>query len=287
MNQRLPIDVLRALQTVVETGSVTRAAERLNLSQSAVSWKIKRLEKQLERPLIQRDGQRLVASDDGAQLLIHARRILEAHDAALAHFNPVQLHGTIRLGATEQVPMAELSNLLGQFSRQHRQLDVRIVVEQSHVLRQALVDRELDLALHQDFTHRVEARDQLLWSENVHWCTRPGWQHAPDDCVRLITFGPGCFYRQLAQERLSALGIPWQVAVECGSVEGVVSAIAAGLGVGLLSSDHLDKRVVVHRPFEQQMALPEVANVLRFAEDSPEPRLQALQQLLVQALHRG
>nr|WP_256343985.1 MULTISPECIES: LysR substrate-binding domain-containing protein [unclassified Pseudomonas] len=205
----------------------------------------------------------------------------------MTHFNPVQLQGSIRLGATEQVPMAELSNLLGQFSRQHRQLDVRIVVEQSHVLRQALVDRELDLALHQDFIPRIEARDQLLWTEQVHWCARPGWQPAPDECVRLITFGPGCFYRQLAQERLSALGIRWQVVVECGSVGGVVSAIAAGLGIGLLSSDHLDKRVEVYRPFDQRMPLPEVANVLRFAEDSPEPRLQALQQLLIQALHRG
>lgn len=152
--------------------------------------------------------------------------------------------------------MAELSNLLGQFSRQHRQLDVRIVVEQSHVLRQALVDRELDLALHQDFIPRIEARDQLLWTEQVHWCARPGWQPAPDECVRLITFGPGCFYRQLAQERLSALGIRWQVVVECGSVEGVVSAIAAGLGIGLLSSDHLDKRVEVYRLFDQRMPLP-------------------------------
>lgn len=287
MNQRLPIDVLRALQTVVETGSVTRAAQRLNLSQSAVSWKIKRLEKQLERPLIQRDGQRLVASDDGAQLLIHARRILEAHDAALAHFNPVQLQGCVRLGATEQVAMVELSNLLAQFSRQHRQLDVRIMVEQSHVLRQALVDRELDLALHQDFTHHIEARDELLWTDHVHWCAQSGWQQEPEGCVRLVTFGPGCFYRQLAQERLSALGIRWQVAVECGSVEGVVSAIAAGLGVGLLSSAHLDRRVEVYRPFEQRMPLPHVANVLRFADDNPEPRLLALQQLLVQALRRG
>lgn len=287
MSQRLPIDVLRALQTVVETGSVTRAAERLNLSQSAVSWKIKRLEKQLERPLIQRDGQRLVASDDGAQLLIHARRILEAHDAALAHFNPVQLQGCVRLGATEQVAMVELSSLLAQFSRQHRQLDVRIMVEQSHVLRQALVDRELDLALHQDFTHRIEARDQLLWTEHVHWCAQSGWEHEPEGCVRLVTFGPGCFYRQMAQERLSALGIRWQVAVECGSVAGVISAIAAGLGVGVLSSAHLDKRVEIYRSFEQRMPLPQVANVLRFADDNPEPRLLALQQLLVQALHRG
>ncbi|MFC6339965.1 LysR family transcriptional regulator [Pseudomonas sp. CCM 7891] len=287
MNQRLPIDVLRALQSVVETGSVTRASERLHLSQSAVSWKIKRLEKQLGRSLIQRDGQRLVASDDGVQLLIHARRILEAHDAALAHFNPVQLQGCIRLGVTEQVPMAKLSSLLAQFSRQHRQLDVRIVVEQSHVLRQALSDGELDMALHQDFTHRIEARDQLLWTEHVHWCARPGWQHEPGDCLRLITFGPECFYRQRAQECLSAQGIRWQVAVDCASVDGVVSAITVGLGIGVLSSAHLDKRVEVYRPFEQRLPLPEVANVLRFGSDNPEPRLLALHDLLVQALQKA
>jgi DNA-binding transcriptional LysR family regulator len=55
MNQRLPIDVLRALRSIVELGSVTRAAESLNLSQSAVSWKIKRLEKQLGCDLIRRE----------------------------------------------------------------------------------------------------------------------------------------------------------------------------------------------------------------------------------------
>jgi len=121
----------------------------------------------------------------------------------------------------------------------------------------------------------------------VHWCAQSGWEHEPEGCVRLVTFGPGCFYRQMAKERLRALGIRWQVAVECGSVAGVISAIAAGLGVGVLSSAHLDKRVEIYRPFEQRMPLPQVANVLRFADDNPEPRLLALQQLLVQALHRG
>lgn len=56
MNQRLSIDALRALLCVIDTGSMTRAAQQLNLSQSAVSWKIKRLEEQLGRTLLDRQG---------------------------------------------------------------------------------------------------------------------------------------------------------------------------------------------------------------------------------------
>ncbi|WP_256579821.1 MULTISPECIES: LysR substrate-binding domain-containing protein [unclassified Pseudomonas] len=132
--------------------------------------------------------------------------------------------------------MAELSNLLGQFSRQHRQLDVRIVVEQSHVLRQALVDRELDLALHQDFIPRIEARDQLLWTEQVHWCARPGWQPAPDECVRLIAFGPGCFLPATGP------GTPERLGHSLAGGGGMW--VGGGCGIG-------HRRRVGHRPAQQ------------------------------------
>ncbi|WP_238387426.1 LysR family transcriptional regulator [Serratia sp. P2ACOL2] len=93
MNQRLSIDALRALQSVIDTGSMTRAAKQLNLSQSAVSWKIKRLEEQLGRTLIDRQGGALIATVDGEALLMHGRQILQAHDRALAHFSPLVIAG--------------------------------------------------------------------------------------------------------------------------------------------------------------------------------------------------
>lgn len=286
MNQRLPIDVLRALRSIVELGSVTRAAESLNLSQSAVSWKIKRLEKQLGRDLIRREGQRLVATNEGAELLIHARRILNSHDEALALFAPSTLEGMVRLGVTEQASLPQLAPLLARFARQHGNVDVQVVVEQSQALRQSLVQGDLDLALHQDFSHALSAEDHLLWSERLHWCVPPGWQYTPDATVSLVTYGPGCFYGSLAQDRLQAAGIRCKVAVQCPYSDGVLSAISAGLGIGIVVGGNIDLRVETGRAFQRSMPLPEVANVLRYSQRKHDPILQALQQMLAQALTR-
>ncbi|MCI8208195.1 LysR family transcriptional regulator [Pseudomonas sp. S25] len=286
MNQRLPIDVLRALLSIVELGSVTRAADSLNLTQSAVSWKIKRLEKQLGRLLIRREGQRLVATSDGAELLVHARRILNSHDEALALFAPSTLEGTVRLGVTEQASLTQLAPILAKFSRQHGNVDVRVVVEQSQALRESLANGTLDLALHQDFAHGLSAEDHLLWAERLNWCVPAGWEYTVDSPVALVTYGPGCFYGNLAQDRLQAAGIRCKVAVQCPSTEGVLSAISAGLGIGVVTASNVDRRVEVSRSFEQRMPLPEVVNVLRYSQRKHEPVLQALQQMLVQALTR-
>lgn len=283
MNQRLPIDALRALQTVLELSSVTRAAERLNLSQSAVSWKIKRLENQLGRSLIRRDGQQLVATQDGEELLVHARRIIDSHDEALAHFTPSTLKGCVRLGATEQMPLAQLAPLLAKFSRQHAQVEVRLVIEQSQVLRAALANGELELAIHQDFAHRIDPADHLLWSEKIHWCAPPGWQHSAATAIPLVTFGPDCYYRRLAQELIQAAGLQSRIAVECPSAQGVLSAIACGLGVGLINKGSLDGRVEIHQVLERQLPLPEVSNLLRLGNQPNDSSVTALQQILTQA----
>lgn len=284
MNQRLPIDALRALQTVVELASVTRAAERLNLCQSAVSWKIKRLETQLGRTLTRRDGQQLVATADGEALLIHARRIIDSHDEALAHFTPSTLKGCVRLGATEQMPLTQLAPLLARFSRQHAQVEVRLVIDQSQVLRAALVHGELDLAIHQDFAHLLDSEDHLLWGEKIHWCVPPGWQHSPGTVIPLVTFGPDCYYRRLAEELIQSAGLRSRIAVECPSAEGVLSAIACGLGIGLVNRGSIDGRVEINPLLERQMPLPEVSNVLRYGKQPNDPTVMALHQMLTQAL---
>lgn len=177
-NQRLSIDTLRTLRTVVDTGSATTAADRLNLSQSAVSWKIKRLEAQLGRTLLRRDGRRLVATADGEALLAHARRILDAHDDALAYFAPSRLKGRVRLGVPEQVGLDRIAPLLAEFSRRHPRTTVQLSVMQSPVLRDALAQDTLDLAVHQDYLDRITSADTPLWRESLHWCTSAAtpWQ---------------------------------------------------------------------------------------------------------------
>jgi len=192
----------------------------------------------------------------------------------------------VRLGVTEQASLPQLAPLLARFARQHGNVDVQVVVEQSQALRQSLVQGDLDLALHQDFSYALSAEDHLLWSERLQWCVPPGWQYTPDATVSLVTYGPGCFYGSLAQDRLQAAGIRCKVAVQCPYSDGVLSAISAGLGIGIVAGGNIDLRVETGRAFQRSMPLPEVANVLRYSQRKHDPILQALQQMLAQALTR-
>ena len=80
MNYRIEIDVLQALCAVEDFGGVTRVAEQLSLTQSAVSHKIKRLESRIGQNLLNRRAGARVFTDDGQTLLAYARRILALHD---------------------------------------------------------------------------------------------------------------------------------------------------------------------------------------------------------------
>ena len=80
---RLDIESLRTFRAVVDSGSVTHAASQLNLTQSAVSWKMKRLEERLGSPLLVRDGRNMTLTELGSELLVHAEQIVSAHDDAV------------------------------------------------------------------------------------------------------------------------------------------------------------------------------------------------------------
>ncbi len=82
MPERLEIDALRALLAISDHGGVTRAATQLGLSQSAVSHKMRRLERTLDCELLARRAGGALFTDTGERLCTHARRIIEAFKQA-------------------------------------------------------------------------------------------------------------------------------------------------------------------------------------------------------------
>ncbi|MGE5164126.1 MAG: LysR family transcriptional regulator, partial [Sphingobacteriales bacterium] len=78
----MDIDLLRSFVSVVDAGGFTRAGERVHRTQSTVSQQIKRLEEQLGRPLLQRNGKQATLTEEGERLLSYARRILALEQEA-------------------------------------------------------------------------------------------------------------------------------------------------------------------------------------------------------------
>ena len=263
---QLDVESLRTLLAVLDYGGMTRAAERLNMSQSAVSWKIKRLEERVGRPLLIRDGHSLRPTRDGRTLLGDARSLVEIHDRAAARLQSSELTGTVKLGSNEEVDAARMASLLGRFKRDHPSASIEFVIDHSEHLMHQIDRGDIDVAIIQVDDAGLRPTDTILWSDQLRWVTCCETVDAPDDVVPLITFGDHCFYRSLSEPDLVAAGIDHVVAFSASSISGVQAAIAAGLGVGVLGSRYIGGDIV---PWPVEADLPPLPAVHQIARTVP------------------
>jgi DNA-binding transcriptional LysR family regulator len=233
-SKMLDLELLRSFVSVVEAGGFTRAGERVHRTQSTVSQQIKRLEDDVGQPLLIRSGKDVTPTEAGEKLLSYARRLLSlAEEARDVVARPAQ-EGAVRLGIPEDFAAYRLAKLLATFSRAHPTLRLDIRADQSLNLKRDLDRGELDLAL---FKRAVGEKGGIaIWPERVHWVTS---KHHPRDIslgsVPLIGFPAGCLYRARAIHALETAGRSWHMAYTSSSLAGIQAAVAAGMGLSILS----------------------------------------------------
>lgn len=261
---RLDVESLRTFLAVVKAGGVTRAAARLNLSQSAVSWKLKRLEERVGRPLTVSDTRRMELTDDGQALLSHARKIVEAHDEAVARFRTDDVAGEVRVGITEDMAVDGTAQVIGRFSRHYPHVVVSIRMEQSTNLARWLAEGEIDAAFIQLRADKAMSSDFILKRDKLMWVAVDK-EMAHADPLPLVTFGPDCFYRPLMVGALKAAGRASRIVVQAPSTEAVKVALLAGLGVGVLRKGQVAQIPDLKALAGLDVQLPAVAQVLRIS----------------------
>ncbi|EJC80079.1 transcriptional regulator [Rhizobium leguminosarum bv. trifolii WSM2297] len=273
-SRRLEIDALRVLWSVRRHGGITRAAEALGLSQSAVSHKIKRLETSLDCDLLSRRPGAPMFTAAGEDLLDYAERILGLHDEALLSLTKTPLAGRIALGLTEDTTCSDLARILGRFRRLHPDVAVRTKVRMSLVLRAMLERGELDAAIVQIFAHEVRPTDTVLFREQLYWVKHPDLVLPPGGPIPFLSFDDECFYRQWALDIGQDGDTLLETVFECASAAGIVSAVTSALGVALLNGRHLRPEMEIitnHLP-----APPALAYVVRRARKARNPALDTL-----------
>lgn len=245
MGQRLNIDALQAMCAIEDFGGVTRAAEHLALSQSAVSHKIKRLEAGLDCVLLARRPDAPLLTQEGVQLVGYARRILSLHDEALLSLSKRPLTGKIKLGMTEDTTSSDLSLILGRFIRLHPNVSVRTQVRQSLELEEALETGEIDLAVMQLFTHRLRGSDINLYDDHLCWVKAHDVELDFNKPLPFLAYDAKCFYKHWAMDAVQNAGVILEVVLECASSAGIVSGVHAGLGIALLPGQHVTSKMEV------------------------------------------
>jgi len=236
------LELLRSFVSVVDAGGFTRAGERVHRTQSTVSQQIRRLEEDLGQTLLNRNGKDVSVTEPGERLLSYARRLLALAEEARDVVQQPGHEGAVRLGLPEDFAAYRLPRLLGAFSRSHPSLRLDVRSDQSLYLKRELERGELDLALLK--RDASEKGGIASWPERVHWVTSK--HHARDlrnGSLPLIGFPGGCLYRARAIHALESAGRAWHMAYTSSSLAGIQAAVAAGMGLSILSemaiqSDH-------------------------------------------------
>ena len=222
-------NLLATFVTVAKARNFTEAGRRLGLQQSTVSQHVRRLEEAASRRLFVRDTHSVALTADGEAMLGLAQGILEANERARRYFAGSELRGRVRFGASEDFVQSRLPEVLREFTRVHRAVDLELTVGLSGGLLQALDAGELDLVLAK--RRPGEDRGQLVRREKLVWLGSETALADPDRPLPLILYPPPSISRAVALEVLERTGRSWRVVCTSSSFSGLNAAALAGLGI--------------------------------------------------------
>ena len=228
MPRNLDMTALRSFATVAETGGVTRAAGLLNLTQSAVSMQIRRLEDALGCELFSRVTRRLVLTVEGEQLLGYARRMLDLNDEALARLTSGVFEGEIRLGVPHDIVYPQIPGVLQRLAALFPRMRINLVSSFTLELKEGFGRGDYDVILTTESLPGPGG--EMLAERGLRWIGAPGgtaWQRRP---LRLA-FEERCKFRPVAQSALDRAGIPWEMAFSGQSSHVMEATAAADLAV--------------------------------------------------------
>jgi len=244
---------LAAFCAVVERKSFSQAAERLGVTQPAVSLQIRSLEQRLGRQLLDRSGRRVEPTEAGLRLYASAQRLLQAEEQMLEELESDDegvVSGTLELGASTGPGGSVVPVLLCEFQERHPDVRARLSVSDTQTVVARVADRELELGIvgagrrHRGVTFEPFFTDEVVLAVPASHAfagktvTLEQLRTEP-----LIVMQEGAGVRQVIEDELRRTGSRLRdldVRLELGLQESVRSAVLAGHGVTFISRLAID-----------------------------------------------
>jgi len=268
----MTLDQIRTFLWVARLGGFRRAADRLNLSQPAISTRIANLEEELRVGLFERGPGTLVLTKHGTLLLAYAEQMLFVEEEIKSRVaNPAEAEGLFRVGASETIAQAWLPAFLKAFSEAYPRVNVDLNVDISLNLRAGLLERRLDLVFLMGPISEFTVENVALPSFDLHWYRAASNPQTNLGAIPVISYSSQTRpYRELMAELSRRVGPKLRV-FSSASLSASLKMIASGIAVGpyprALAHDHLASgQIVEFDPGFRPQPLEFTASYL------PEPR---------------
>lgn len=288
---RLPLldpEQLKSFIAVAETGNLTRAAEAVFRTPSAISMQIKKLEEALETKVLFRTSREVSLTPDGEELLIYARKLLALNREAILRFRQPEIEGVVSIGAPDDYGARLLPNVLRRFSECYPGVRLDVVIDLSVNLMKRFHRKELDLALTTcgngidlPSGSKVVLEEQLVWAGLKGGCShtqRP---------LPLSMWEQGCSWRGGAVQALERAEIPYRSAFVSAHSTGQRAALLADMAVAPFPASLVEAPLVELTPedtglpplWTYQVALSQQENLGKAATVAAEELITEFRQL--------
>ena len=228
MPRNLDLTALRSFLTVAEAGGVTRAAGMLNLTQSAVSMQLKRLEEALGQSLLDRSTRTVTLTPAGEQLVGYGRRMMEINDEVFARMTAADYQGELRLGVPHDIIYPAVPKILKRFAAAYPRMRVRLISAPTRRLLEMFGRGECEVIVTTE--EACGPGGQVITELPLLWIGALGgqaWKRRPLP----VAFCTNCIVRSGVLQALNRAEIDWEMAVDSELDNAVEAAVSADLAV--------------------------------------------------------
>jgi DNA-binding transcriptional LysR family regulator len=279
---------LAAFCAVVERRSFSQAAERLGVTQPAVSLQVRALEQRLGVQLLDRSGRRVEPTEAGLRLYRGAQRLLALEEqlvAEVAASAAGELTGDLRLGASTGPAAIAVPVLLCEFQRANPGTRIFLTVSDTHTIVEQVARRELELGIVGAARRHRGVRFEPFFADQVILACPPGHRFAGRTVTleelreeSLILMQEGAGVRQIVEDALRRQGVRLRdldVRLELGLQESVRRAVEAGYGVTFISRTAVEADLEAGRLAEARVQGLEATREISLASAAGRARSRA------------
>ena len=235
--------------------SITRAAEKLHMTQPATSLAIREMEEYYHTKLFERSGRGIRVTSAGTRLYPSAARLLSLYDEMDAEMKNWDTSGKLRIGSSISIGSCILPQLINRFSKKYPELELYVKVDSSDVIEQNILENHLDFALIEGSVHSEKLNSSVfLDDELVPVCSRfhplAGAEDIELDSLKKEHFlmrEPNSGTRQLADSSFALKNFQIKPTWESTSTAALINAVSIGLGISILPKRMLEKQLRMHQ----------------------------------------
>lgn len=273
------ITLLRSFESVAHLSSFTKAAVQLNLTQSAVSAHIRRLEEQAGCALFERSTRTVTLTPQGQTLLGYARAILRLNDDAHTRLRGKDVEMHLRIGASDDLASTWLPDALRKFQDVRRGKSLELHISNPASLLEGMERGEIDVIL--GCRCRGDHGGRTLWTEPLVWAFARNAMPDERSPLPLALFPEPCPYRDAALAALATANRACRIATVSPSLGGLTAIAAAGLAVTPLNASSLAPSLRALGPDADLPPLPAIDFVAHIRPNLAT-ELEALSEAVIQ-----